>query len=110
LDIVAKKVGSVAIDLLIEAKGETSDRQGSARYGKPFNSAQVRDHVANAFYCAASLLDPSSVSFRVGIALPETAQHRDRMSAVRTAIERLGIGVFRVGSDGDVNLEASWSL
>src|SRR3954463_7789445 len=95
-DIVARRAGSILTELRIEAKGETSDRQGSARFGKGFNSAQVRDHVANAFYCAASMRQPSSAAgeVRVGIALPDTAPHRKRIEAVRDAIAVLGIGVF----------------
>lgn len=59
-DIVAKTAGAAPTELQIEAKGATSDRQGSARFGRPFDSAQVRDHVANAFYGAARMLESKS--------------------------------------------------
>jgi len=38
----------------IEAKGETSSREKSKRYGKPFNSGQVTINISAAFYSAAS--------------------------------------------------------
>src|SRR4051812_38479128 len=70
-DIIAAKHSTTPIELHIEAKGETSDRQGSARHGKAFNSAQVSDHVASAFYCAAAILQEgvAKQGMRVGIAL-----------------------------------------
>jgi hypothetical protein len=49
IDIVAL-LPDVSRRLLIEAKGETSAREGSKRYGRPFDGAQVRVHVAEAFY------------------------------------------------------------
>ena len=41
--------------LLIEAKGGTSSKEGTARFGKPFQN-QARSHVSVAFYCAAQML------------------------------------------------------
>ena len=64
-DIIATKQSTTPIELHIEAKGETSDRQGSARHGKAFNSAQVSDHVASAFFCAAAMLQEGVSNARV---------------------------------------------
>src|SRR5579864_2278568 len=36
----------------VEAKGETSSKRHTSRYGKPFNNGQVEDHVSRAVYCA----------------------------------------------------------
>jgi hypothetical protein len=55
-DIVAVRRRS-SIALYIEAKGETSNRPTSKRYGKAFSRSQCRDHVANAFYTAARMMD-----------------------------------------------------
>ena len=41
-DIVARGTGSIR-DLCIEAKGETSKRKSSSRYGNEFNGGQVRE-------------------------------------------------------------------
>src|SRR5690242_15489365 len=91
-DIIAEKIGA-SVELRIEAKGETSDRSSSARYGKPFSTAQVRDHVAKAFYAAACLLDGTdgSRTVRAGFALPDTPTHRARVAQVQAAITTLGL-------------------
>lgn len=112
LDIVARKQGVPVIELRVEAKGETSSKGTTNRYGKPFSTAQIRDHVANAFYSAAAMLGaPGDVgSVRVAIALPGTAGHRKRVQAVQHAMQLLNVGVFWVGPDGAVELSAPWQL
>src|SRR5262245_42130224 len=54
-----------------EAKGETSSRQGSNRYGKPFDGGQVRDHVSKAFFCAAR----DRATGLAGLAFPKNEAH-----------------------------------
>ena len=49
IDIVALNPATGA-ETLIEAKGETSSKGHTKRFGKPFHSAQVKVHVAEAFY------------------------------------------------------------
>jgi hypothetical protein len=83
----------------VEAKDEASNRAGSKRHGKPFDSSQCRDPVANAFYSAAALI-------RVGqaaITLPETPRHRKNIEKINAAIEVLGVGVFWVAPDRSVS-------
>jgi hypothetical protein len=104
IDIIAVKDG---FTLYVEAKGETSDRIGSQRFGKAFDASQVRDHVANAFYCAAAMLQkaPSSKPVRAGIALPDERLHRDRIAAVQKALQTLGIPIFWVSPGGSVRVD-----
>ncbi len=111
-DIIAAKQSTTPIELHIEAKGETSDRQGSARHGKAFNSAQVSDHVASAFYCAAAMLQEGAAKqgMRVGIALPDTLLHRTNVSKVAGALASLQIAVFWVQPSLEVNVESTWPL
>jgi Holliday junction resolvase-like predicted endonuclease len=111
-DIIAMKVGEMSIELHVEAKGETSDRQGSARHGKAFNSAQVSDHVAAAFYCAASMLDGAAPShgIRAGIALPDTKLHRTHVARIRGALAKLEIAVFWVDASKKVSVESTWPV
>ncbi len=59
--------------LFVEAKGATSARPGSRRYGQPFDRNQARDHVAKAFYSAAKVRDEHASA----IALPRTPSHED---------------------------------
>ena len=111
-DIVARKPGVQAVELRVEAKGETSSKETTKRYGKPFSTAQIRDHVANAFCTAAAMLvGPGSAgSVRVAIALPGTAGHRRQVQALQYAMQLLEVGVFWVGPDGTVELSAPWQL
>ena len=44
-DLVAERGGR---RLIVEAKGEGSSKESSARYGQSFNKGQVFDHVAKA--------------------------------------------------------------
>jgi len=69
IDIIAQK--ETGKRLLIEAKGATSSRDGSARFGKNFTDNQVWDRVAKGFYTAVCLHSAHSKSGdRVGLALP----------------------------------------
>lgn len=112
VDLIAVKQGDSPLELRIEAKGATSSRGSSARYGKPFNGAQVRDHVANAFYCAATMLEPKPLrgKLHIAIALPDTRLHRRCAAEVREALRTLGIGMFWVGPDRQVHVESSWQI
>jgi hypothetical protein len=99
IDIVAEdKSGG---QLLIEAKGETSADCKSRRYGRPFDSAQVRDHVANAVYTALCLLERGS---SVALAFPDNEAHRRRAFAVQAVLGKLGIRIYLVGPDLRVNI------
>ena len=52
IDIIASR-GSNRI--LVEAKGATSSRESSSRYGKRFSSSQRKDHVAKELLALAQL-------------------------------------------------------
>jgi len=110
-DIVAKRESPLAT-IYVEAKGETSNRQGSARYGQPFSSAQCRDHVANAFYAAAAVLSKSkeAMETRSSIALAVTPGHRKCVERIQGALDELKIGVFWVHASRDVQLKGPWPL
>jgi hypothetical protein len=87
--------------LHIEAKGETSSRSSSARYGKQFNSAQVRDHVANAVYTALRLHGKGDTA---AMAFPDTDLHQRYLEPVRSILRGLGIKIYMVGSDRRLRL------
>ena len=57
--------------LLVEAKGETSSKALSNRFGKPFNDGQVRHQVAHMFYTCSALRfkDPQAM---IAMACPDT--------------------------------------
>lgn len=97
IDILAKKGRS---SLAIEAKGGTSNRRGSSRYGKPFTTSQKLDHVSCALYTAVSVV--SDGKHRAGIALPSDAKHMDLITRIKPALKALKMIVFLVDDDRTV--------
>jgi hypothetical protein len=92
--------------LLIEAKGATSTRKSSARFGDHFLPQQVRSHVARAFYAAAvALQNEDHHNADSAIALPASPQHRTLIDRVGKALDRLGITVFFVHEDEERSVE-----
>lgn len=85
--------------LVVEAKGETSSKSGSARFGKAFSRGQVHAHIAKALYCAAK---PRVDGTRVAIALPWNAHHEEMVAPIRPALSKLGIATYWVRYDGSV--------
>jgi hypothetical protein len=102
IDIIATRPDGSG-RLLIEAKGETSARQGSARFGLPFDSAQVGVHVAEAFRTAVSL-HAKHLGDSIGMALPDTLPHRKQVNKIKSVIDSLGIIVYFVQTDRSVKL------
>lgn len=91
----------------IEAKGETSSKPGTARFGKTFNSGQVWDHVSKAFYCAAR---DSSIGLMSGVALPRDESHINCVRKILPALKKLRIEVFWVLPNKKVEIEHIWRL
>lgn len=104
VDIVARKSTGDAHELLIEAKGATSSKEGTARFGQPFTDSQQLDHVAKALFECLRVYSQtgsrSGVIRRPGIALAETRRHLSLIEGVWPALKNLGIVVFWVKPDG----------
>ena len=92
-------------ELYIEAKGATSSKPESKRYGCPFTTAQVRDHIANVFYEAARLV---AEGHQACIAVPKTDLHERYLSLVAPILNKLGIAIFWV-KDQEVMDTINWS-
>jgi hypothetical protein len=91
--------------LIIEAKGAGSSKCGTARYGQPFSSSQVFDHVAKAVLKA---LRVTAAGDAIGaIALPANEHHRSEVDRVAAALDRVGIVVFWVAEGGAASVEPS---
>jgi hypothetical protein len=103
IDVVAERRGQ---RLLIEAKGGTSSKSITRRYGKAFNTAQVSDHVANAVFTAMELLSAEPHAL-VAVALPDDRPHQRQLEGVESALERLGIGAIWVSEDRPIRI---WCL
>ena len=91
IDILAKRHGNT---LAIEAKGGTSNRPGSARYGQPFTANQKKSHVSRALYTATC--EVSKGEHQAGIAVPSDPEHERLMKAILPVLRRLKIKTFLV--------------
>src|SRR5688572_28105246 len=89
----------------IEAKGETSSMQHSARYGKVFSPGQVFDHVAKAMYTAACYSANGMLS---GVAFPGNESHVKQVAPIAHAFRTLEIEVFWVLPDATVQVAGNW--
>ena len=107
VDIIATRRDPEPRELWVEAKGETSERLGSQRYGKPFDSAQVGIHVAEAFYTAAKhVATANDASARViAIALPGNELQRRYVAPIAPILARLGVVLLWVAPDKTVTVE-----
>ncbi len=113
IDIVAVKQMTPTRKLYIEAKGGTSSKKNTKRYGQPFGTDQIPDHVAMAFYKAAKVLSSrrrDDVEVRAGIALPDTQQHRDCIKDIEPVLCQLGIAVFWTQESGNVQISSTWVI
>ena len=90
--------------LIIEAKGGTSSKPGTNRFGKDFDSKQIRHHVAMALYVVSEAIN-SDPDCEVGIALPQNDKHVRAVKKIQKVIELLGIKIYWVSSNGEVTIK-----
>jgi hypothetical protein len=87
---------------LIEAKGGTSSRVGSARFGKPYDNNQVFDRVGKGFYTAGCLYSQRGTDGdEIALAFPDSPLFRKYIIPVKPALLKLGITVFLVDPNTD---------
>jgi len=104
IDIVAEHPATKK-QLLVEAKGGTSSKEGTANYGNPFTSNQVKTHVSVAFYYAAMLRQKHSTSgAEIALAFPDDKAHRTLIEGISSALNVLGVFVFFVDSSRRVTV------
>jgi hypothetical protein len=110
-DIVAVKqvIGRM---LYVEAKGETSSRLNSKRYGKPFESADIRVNLGEALYKVAETLSKKheNVEVRVGIALPDNKAYRACVNKIQSFLMQTEIAIFWVREGHAIEFVSSWAL
>jgi len=100
IDIIAKHPSELG-RLLVEAKGGTSAREGSARFEKGFNRSQVFDRVAKCFYTAAEM-HTENANDSIAMAFPDTPLFRDYLGRIKTVTDKLGFPVFVVNENSSV--------
>jgi hypothetical protein len=104
VDVIARNP-STGRRIVVEAKGGTSSREGSARYGKPYTQTQVFDRVAKGIYTALQLRSshPDRTQVEVALAVPDSRWFRGYLGRVAAQLEDAGITVLVVGSECKVS-------
>ena len=95
------KACNSAETLYVEAKGATSSKAGTTRYGKPFSGSQVLSHVSRALFTAMRMYcdDRLENNKIIALALPDDKAHNNLMDKVKMATEKLTIRIYWVSSD-----------
>ncbi len=88
---------------LVEAKGATSSKKTSSRYGKEFDSNQIKTHVGMAILKSFQTIQLYRDA-KVVIALPDNTAHRKIIDSMRHPIKKSGITVFFVSKNSKVEI------
>ena len=97
IDIIAMKGEQ---RLMIEAKGETSSREGSQRYGKPYTASQVFNRVAKGVDTSIKTAEECADHEVSCLAFPDSKLFREYLSSVINSLKMIGIVVFMVSKNG----------
>ena len=89
---------------LVEAKGATSSKKESSRFGKEFNANQIKTHVGVAILKSYQTLQEHP-SAKVAIALPNNTGHKKVINSIREPLKKSGIKLFFVNKDGSVVID-----
>jgi Holliday junction resolvase-like predicted endonuclease len=100
IDLIAENDKEI---LFVEAKGETSSKQSTNRYGLGFDSNQIKSHVSRAILASMIVLQskPAGPKTNVAIALPDN--HRDIILKITNPLKSLGIKVYLITGDRKVD-------
>ncbi len=96
VDVIAEHPGT-HVRALVEAKGGTSSRDGSERFGKPYTQTQVFDRVAKGIFTCLQMRteNPDKNAVRVILAVPEKPEYFQKyISKVISSLETAGIEVW----------------
>ena len=87
--------------IVVEAKGATSSREGSARFGKGFTTTQVFDRVAKGVFTTLELRAqfPDRSQTDVALAVPDSAEFRKYLGRVKEQLHAAGLWIFLVSED-----------
>jgi hypothetical protein len=103
IDIIATE-RTTGRKLLVEAKGGTSSRVGSNRFGLPYTQTQVYDRVSKGIFTVMQLRSqhPDTLAVSVALAVPDSPWFRQYIRSVIVQLAALSIQVLSVRPDGSV--------
>jgi len=85
----------------VEAKGETSSKKGTKRYGKPFNRNQIKDHIGSVLLQTLKIKQENENS-DVFIAVPFEENHLKIFESIKKCLLQINIKVLFVKCDGSI--------
>jgi Holliday junction resolvase-like predicted endonuclease len=85
----------------VEAKGETSSKKGTKKYGKPFNKSQIRDHIGSALLQTLKIKQEDGNS-DVFIAVPFEKNHIEIFESIKECLFQIKINFLFVKCDGSI--------
>jgi len=90
--------------LIIEAKGGTSSRIGSNRYGKPYTKSQLFDRVSKGMYTSLKMYSENIGDSKIitAMAFPDLAEIRKLLEPIKPFFNNLGIKIFLAKQNGEV--------
>ncbi|WBW95259.1 hypothetical protein [Oceanirhabdus sp. W0125-5] len=105
IDIISEKDN---YKLLIEAKGGTSSKENTKKYGVPFDRNQAKTHISVAILKTMELITKykDQPEYIFGIALPYEKNHLEFIERVKYTLNELGIVIFWVKRE-EVTIENS---
>ena len=99
IDIEA--TSSTGTRCFVEAKGATSSKVSSKRYGQEFNNNQIKTHIAVALLKSFQTLQIHPTA-EVVIALPGNVGHRKVLDSMLTPTKKSGIRIFLVNTNATI--------
>jgi len=104
IDIIARD-SETGQRILIEAKGGTSSRSGSERFGHPYTQTQVFDRASKGIYTTLKMrADHSKEELRCILAAPDSRWFRGYLEPIAALVRPLDIEIWLLATDGSVSV------
>jgi len=87
----------------VEAKGATSSKSASNRYGKEFTASQIKTHVGVALLKSFQTLQLHKDA-EVIIALPNNSGHKSIIASMLIPIKNSGVKIYLVNENASVEI------
>jgi len=85
----------------VEAKGATSSKESSSRYGKEFNGNQIKTHIGVALLKSFQTIQLHKNAMVI-IALPNNPGHRHVIDSMHDPIKKSGLKIYLVNKNASV--------
>lgn len=105
IDVIAQHAETGQM-VYVEAKGGTSSRADSNRYGRPYDSSQIFDRVAKGVFTVLQLREryPDQATASVVLALPDSDAFRKQVTTVASVLGKSGVQVLLVREDNQASV------